>query len=134
MSAGTYLLDSDVIIDALNGKRGRHALLEGLLRQGHLLACCAINVTEVYAGVRPHEEERTREFLDCLAHYAVTREIAREAGLLKRHWSRKGTTLSLADATIAAVALANDLPLITGNAKHYPMPELRLVPLPAQRG
>lgn len=134
MSASMYLLDSDVIIDALNGKRGRNVLLEGLLREGRLLACCAINVTEVYAGVRPHEEERTGEFLDSLGYYPLTREIAREAGLLKRHWSRKGTTLSLADATIAAVALANDLPLITGNAKHYPMPELRLCPLPAQRG
>jgi predicted nucleic acid-binding protein len=134
MTAAAYLLDSDIIIDALNGKKGRHVLLDGLLREGRLLACCAINVTEVYAGVRPHEEERTREFIDCLGYYAVTREIAREAGLLKRHWSRKGTTLSLADASIAAVALANDLPLITGNAKHYPMPELRLVPLLGQRG
>jgi predicted nucleic acid-binding protein len=130
MTAGTYLLDSDVIIDALNAKQGRHALLQGLLREGRLLACCAINVTEVYAGVRPNEEERTREFLDSLSFYPVTREIAREAGLLKRHWSRKGKTLSMADATIAAVALANNLPLITGNAKHYPMRELRLCPLP----
>jgi hypothetical protein len=134
MTSATYLLDSDVIIDALNGKKDRHVLLDGLLRERRLLACCAINVTEIYAGVRPHEEERTREFIDCLSYYLVTREVAREAGLLKRHWSRKGTTLSLADATIAAVALAYELPLITGNAKHYPMPELRLVPLPGQRG
>jgi hypothetical protein len=34
MTSATYLLDSDVIIDALNGKRGRHVLLEGLLREG----------------------------------------------------------------------------------------------------
>jgi predicted nucleic acid-binding protein len=130
MTAATYLLDSDVIIDALNGKRGRHALLEGLVREGRLLACCAVNVIEVFAGVRPSEEERTCEFLNSLEYYAITREIAREAGLLKRHWARKGITLSLADATIAAVALGNNLALITGNARHYPMRELRLCPVP----
>ncbi|MBC8165886.1 MAG: hypothetical protein H7Y20_08445 [Bryobacteraceae bacterium] len=52
----TYLLDTSVIIDALNGKRGRRDLLLGLVRQGHLLACCPINVTEVYAGMRSNEE------------------------------------------------------------------------------
>jgi len=62
--------------------------------------------------LRPHEEERTGEFLDSLGYYPLTREIAREAGLLKRHWSRKGTTLSLADATIARW-LGQHLPLIT---------------------
>lgn len=104
--------------------------LQGLLREGRLLACCAVNVTEVYAGLRPHEEERTQALLDSLDYYPVSREVAREAGLLQRRWSRKGITLSLADVTIAAVALANDLPLVTGNARHYPMPELRLCPLP----
>ena len=130
MMATTYLLDSDVIIDALNGKSGRHLFLQGLLQEGRLLACCAVNVTEVYAGLRPHEEERTQAFLDSLDYYPVSRETAREAGLLKRRWSRQGITLSLADVTIAAVALANDLPLVTGNARHYPMPGLRLCPLP----
>ena len=54
----TYLLDTSVIIDALNDKRGRREFLLGLVRQGHLLACCPVNVTEVYAGMRPKEEDR----------------------------------------------------------------------------
>jgi hypothetical protein len=45
----TLLLDTSVIIDAINGKRNRGELLRELLHQGHLLACCPINVTEVYA-------------------------------------------------------------------------------------
>ena len=80
----TYLLDSSVIIDALNGKRGRHLLLEELLRHGHLLACCSVNVAEVYAGMKPSEEAPTEEFLRSLDYYNVTWEIARRAGLLKR--------------------------------------------------
>jgi len=126
----TYLLDTSVIIDALNGKRRRSQLLQEILQQGHLLACCAINVTEVYAGLRSPEETRTRELLESLEYYSICWPVARLAGILKRDFARKGTTLAATDATIAAVALHHQLTLITDNRKHYPMKELRLHPLP----
>ena len=126
----TYLVDTSVIIDALNGKRGRRDLLLGLVKQGHLLACCPINVTEVYAGMRQKEEAATEEFLRSLEHYHVTWPVARLAGLLKRDYGRKGTTLTVADAMIAAVALVHELALITDNVKDFPMKELAFYPLP----
>ena len=127
----TYLLDTSVIIDALNGKRGRRELLLGLVKQGHLLACCAINVTEVYAGLRPTEESATEEFLRSLEYYHLTWSVARLAGLLKRDYRRKGATLTVADVTIAAVALVNELTLMTDNVKDFPMKELVLYSLPS---
>ena len=126
----TYLVDTSVIIDALNGKRGRRDLLLGLVKQGHLLACCSINVTEVYAGMRQKEEAATEEFLRSLEYYHLTWPVARLAGLLKRDYGRKGTTVTIADATIAAVALAHELTLMTDNIKDFPMKELVLYPLP----
>jgi len=126
----TYLLDTSVIIDALNGKRGRRDLLLGLVKQGYLLACCPINVTEVYAGMRPNEEAATEEFLRSLDYYHLTWPVARLAGLLKRDYGRKGSTITVADATIAAVALIHELTLITDNLKDFPMKELRVYPLP----
>lgn len=125
-----YLLDTSVIIDALNGKRGRREFLLGLVKQGHLLACCPINVTEVYAGMRPKEESATEEFLRSLEYYHLTWPVARMAGLLKRDLSRKGTTVTVADATIAAVALVHELTLMTDNVKDFPMKDLTLYPLP----
>lgn len=62
----TYLLDTSVIIDVLNGKHNQDALLKGLLSQGDLLACCAVNVSEVYAGMRPKEETKTEALLQSL--------------------------------------------------------------------
>jgi len=124
-----YLLDTSVIIDFLTGRRDRAALLGSLLGQGHLLACCSVNVTEVYAGMRPPEGAKTDAFLQSLEYRKVSWEIARRAGLLKNEWARRGQTLSLADATIAATALAGDLVLITDNRKHFPMPELKLYSL-----
>jgi len=125
-----YLLDTSVIIDALNGKRDRKALLAELIRKGDMLGCCAVNVTEVYAGMRPHEANLTEEFLNSLEYYDITRQIARQAGLLKREWARKGKTLSLGDVTIAAVATVNKLALATDNVKHYPMQEIEIYQLP----
>ena len=127
---GTCLLDSGILIDALNGKRGRRELIDQLIQDGADMACCSINVTEVYAGLRPGEEAKTGRLLRSLKFYPVTWEIAKQAGGLLNVWRQQNRTLSLPDTTIAAVALANDLMLVTGNPKDFPMPELRLYPLP----
>ena len=126
----TCLLDSGIIIDALNGKRGRRELIDQLIQDGADMACCSVNVTEVYAGLRPGEEAKTERLLRSLKFYPVTWEIAKQAGDFLNVWRRQNHTLSLPDTTIAAVALANDLVLVTGNLKDFPMPELRLYPLP----
>src|ERR1035437_2825210 len=68
----TLLLDTSVLIDTINGKRNRGELLKELLHQGHLLACCPINVTEVCAGLRTHEESRTLNLLQSLQYYPIT--------------------------------------------------------------
>ncbi len=128
--ATTCLLDSSVIIDAINDRNGRSELLDKLIGQGTLLACCPINVTEVYMGMRPHEAEKTAEFLASLEFYPVTWEIAKYAGELYREWRQKGQTLALPDLTVAAVAIGNGLRLATDNPKDFPMPELWFCPLP----
>jgi predicted nucleic acid-binding protein len=119
-----------VIFDHLNGRFGRTEFLEQMMDQGHVFACCPVNFTEVYAGLRVGEEERTEAFLNSLEYLPVTPEIARQAGLLRRDWQKKGQTLSYTDVTIAAVALSNEVLLLTDNRKHFPMPELQLLPLP----
>jgi predicted nucleic acid-binding protein len=129
------LLDSSVIFDHLNGRFGRTEFLDQLVaQQGHVLAGCPVNFTEVYAGLRPGEEDRTAAFLNSLEYLPVTPEIARQAGLLRRDWQKKGQTLSYTDVTIAAVALSHRVPLLTDNRKHFPMPELQLIPLPDRAG
>jgi tRNA(fMet)-specific endonuclease VapC len=126
----TVLLDTSVIFDHLNGRNGRTEFLSDLIEQGYSLGCCPVNFTEVYAGLRPGEEVLTRRFLDSLEFFPVTAGVAARAGLLRRDWRQKGHTLSYTDVTIAAVALAYDLPLLTDNQRHFPMPELKLYPLP----
>ena len=124
------LLDTSIVVDVLNARAESRRWLHGLTEGGYTFACCAVTIAEVYAGMRPHEATATEEFLDSLDYYETTRDVARRAGYLKAAWARKGQTLALPDVLIAAVALEHGLALATGNRKHFPMPELNLLPLP----
>jgi predicted nucleic acid-binding protein len=64
------------LLDALNDKKNRNRSLVTLAEQGHTLACCPINVAEVYAGLRPKEEQRTAALLRSLQLYPITFPIA----------------------------------------------------------
>jgi predicted nucleic acid-binding protein len=125
----TFLPDTNILVDALNGKRGRAALLRELVLGGHRLACCSVTVAEVYSGMRAHEAVRTGQLMSPLSWYEITRVEARSAGRLRFEWARRGVTLGLADTLIAATALQYGLTLITDNRRHFPMPELSFYPL-----
>jgi predicted nucleic acid-binding protein len=126
----TYLLDTSVIVDVLNEKKNRRLLLKQLVAQGHILACCPINVAEVCAGMRAKEEEKTRVLIGSLEYFPISLAVAELGGLLKRDHRRAGATLSLTDAMIAAVAIHHQVTLITDNVKDFPMKELTLYELP----
>lgn len=125
----TILLDTSIIIDALRNRRGRRGLLRSLLEEGHELACCAVNVAEVYSGMRPHEAEETTELVEGLDYVQISREAARTAGELRQQWQRKGKTLSLPDALIGAVALREGLTVATDNVCDFSMLRLELLPM-----
>ncbi len=125
-----YLLDTSVIIDALNRKQGRWELLASLVEAGDMLACSVVTLSEIFAGVRPKEISLTERFLNALEHYDLDSQLARAAGLLKNEWARKGRTIGVVDMMIAATALAHNLVFMTDNRKDFPMPELALYPLP----
>jgi len=124
------LLDTTVLIDTLRASQNRRAFLADLVAAGHTLATAAINIGEVYAGMRPTEELRTEAFLSSLDCYPMSGAIARRAGSLKSAYARQGQTLSLADMIVAATALEHGLTLLTDNRKDFPLPELQFHSLP----
>ena len=124
-----FLPDTNVLIDALNGRRDRKQMLHGLVIQGHTLACCAITIAELYAGLHPHEIAPASAFVSAMLWTDMSFAVARKAGELKYEWARKGKTLGAADTMIAATALHYGLTLITENRKDFPMPELQIHPL-----
>jgi len=128
----SYLLDSDVLIDYLRGKQDAVELVDGLagvqleVEKAQLLACSSLTITEIYAGMRSHEKARTDAIIGALICLPPTLEIAKLAGTYIHNYRTQGITLTPIDALIAATAVIHKLVLVTGNAKHYPMPEIQL--------
>jgi len=124
-----FLLDSDVMIWHLRGRREVMEMLKDLQRFG-VPGCSALSVLEVQVGVKKGEEEKTERFLGSLKIFDLNREIANRAAQMIRDFKGRGMTLDLPDAVIASTCLLHDLILVTYNAKHYPVAEVTFHPVP----
>ena len=120
-----YLIDSDVIIWALRGRRDTIYLLSNLAEE-ESLACSVINVLEVELGAKPSEMKAVREHLntyEILPALASTAHMAAE--LIRTHY-RKPHRGEWADAAIAATAIMHGLTLVTYNVRHYPYDDISI--------
>ncbi len=120
-----YLLDSNIIIWHLRGRREITEMLKDLQRSG-LPACSAISVLEVQLGVKTKDEEgKTNRFLESLKVFDVNIDIAKMATQLIREYKAKGVTMDIPDSIIASTCILHDLILVTYNRKHYPISGLK---------
>jgi predicted nucleic acid-binding protein len=124
------LLDTSILIDVPRRRNGRNECLAQLVRAGHALSTSTLNIAEIYADMRPAEESRTEDIFRALEVHELDGAGARLAGRLKNTSARKGHTLSLADAIVAAIAIERGCASLTDNHKDFPMPEVQLYPLP----
>ena len=124
-----FLLDSDVIIWHLRGRKEVTEVLRDLQRFG-LPACSALSVLEIQLGVKKGEEEKTDRFLKSLRIFNIDMEIASKAAQLIRRYKARGVTLDLPDSVIVATCIVHGLILVTYNRKHYPISEIKFHPLP----
>ena len=119
-------LDTTVLIDALRGRRAADRLraLRGI--GGPAPWICAINVDELHRGMRPTEEESTRNLIERLRIAPLGAREGELAGRWRREFAARGVTLSQADCLIAAAAVGVGAELATGNPKDFPMAELTI--------
>lgn len=73
------------------------------------------------AGVRsPELLERARSIVsDNFLMLPFDEQAAEEYGRLRAHLEAQGTPIGHQDTQIAAIALANDLTVVTGNTRHF---------------
>jgi len=125
-----FLLDSDVIIWHLRGKKEVTEMLRDLHRFG-LPACSPLSILEIQLGVKKGEEEKTDRFLRSLRIFDVNMEIASKTAQLIRERKAKGITLDLPDSVIAATCILHELILVTCNTKHYPILDIKFHQVPS---
>ncbi len=125
------LVDTDILIDVA---RGVEEAIEQLDRwdseQG--VAISVITYMELLVGCRNKREQRAVErFVRRFELLAIDPEISEEAiGLLVKYRLSHG--LLIADALIAATAIARGIPLVSKNQRDYQFIEgLELWPYPA---
>jgi hypothetical protein len=87
-------------------------------------------LAEVYAGLPPYPGIAAEQFLVDLNFLPSSRSAGRRAGEWRYLYARRGFKLPNYDTLIAATAEEHDATLVTGNRRHYPMPEVSLLPLP----
>lgn len=116
-----YLLDTNVIVDHLRGKKPIEA---SLVKKGSLVSI--ITQAELYYGAykskKPQENLRKiRQMLEDLAIDTVnlSKDIIDVYGQIKAKLEAKGQKLDEFDLLIAATALSSDLTLVTRNTSHF---------------
>lgn len=120
------VLDTDIIF-AFLGDLETAAETEKILLAGKG-SISSITVYELFRGVESKKHLKQRRLLLSYLHIIdLTTSIAREAGILYTLLRKKGLTVSNEDILIAAACIHDNIPLFTGNRKHFEsMPGLRL--------
>jgi hypothetical protein len=117
----TVLVDSDILIEV---SRGRNAEIVSkwmdLSNSDAAVLYSPVMVAELWAGARPNEHEALNNLFRALTCIPIDEESGRQAGIYLRQY-RKSHGIEVADALIAAGAVANKAELWTRNRKHYPM-------------
>jgi tRNA(fMet)-specific endonuclease VapC len=114
------LLDTDHWVALLRGRLS----LEGRVSPDEPLAITAISVAELTHGAsKSARAEENIARLDILLATLIIlpfdEAAARRFGALKAVLEQAGNRLADFDLQIASIALANDLPLITHNTRHF---------------
>ena len=120
------LLDSDVIIANLRNETPVTEFLDRLLEKGTVLYVSPIAYAEVYAGLRPGEDEAGGGFFRAVVCFHIDETVGGKAGEYLRTFS-KSSGVKIADALVAATAYCHQVGLYTLNRKHYPMKDIEMV-------
>ncbi len=120
----TVLVDSDILIEV---SRGRDAEIVAawtrLSRSDASVLYSPVSVAELWAGAFPKEHDSLNRLFEALTCTPIDEAVSKKAGQYVRKYGRSHS-LEVADALIAASAVASHAELWTRNRRHYPMKEL----------
>jgi predicted nucleic acid-binding protein len=117
----TVLIDSDILIEVSRGRnRAVVSTWIELSTSSAAVLYSPVSVAELWAGARPGEYDALRNLFRALTCAPIDEEVGRQAGAYLQRY-RRSHGVEVADALIAANAVANNAELWTRNREHYPM-------------
>lgn len=120
----TILVDSDILIEVSRGRDpGIVSRWMDLSRSDAAILYSPISVAELWAGARPNEWDAMYNLFRALQCAPIDEEAGRQAGAYLRRY-RRSHGVEIADALVAAGAVAHNAELWTRNRSHYPMKEM----------
>jgi len=121
-----YLLDTDVLIWVLRGKK---EIVEKVsqFKEQETLCISVISIAEIYKNIFPSELTTTEDYLNQHIQLDVNAKIAKVAGLYWQQYAKHLKGLSLTDCLIAATANINNSTLVSLNTKHFPMKDITVI-------
>lgn len=119
----THLLDTNACVRYLNGRAAGVRTKLAMMPLGNV-GICSIVKAEMYAGaLKSNNPVRTRSaqdnFLDQFVSMPFDDSAASSYAIIRAHLEAVGTPIGPYDLQIAAIALANNLTLITHNTREF---------------
>lgn len=124
-----YLLDTNVLISYSKQREPAYSWILARTRSVDELGICDIVVTEFFAGLPPRDRPTWEQLFGDMHFWETSFAAARLAGLYRYRYARQGQTIAASDALIAAVSVCVQATIVTGNVRHYPMPDVDLMTL-----
>jgi predicted nucleic acid-binding protein len=115
----SHLLDTSFVIDVLRGLPAARERFARLFEEGGPIYVDEIVACEAAAGSHLHPDPALTGLLRPLEFIQPGPESALDAGRWRAEARRRGRTLSLPDALIAAAAVAMDATVITRNVRDF---------------
>lgn len=117
-------LDTDLLIAILRGKKEAYSKVVALDEDSKGAATTAINAFEIFFGaykskMQSENLKETQRLLDRLNVIPLDFSSSKRAAEISANLSTIGEPIDYRDAMIAAVALENDLTLLTHNKSHF---------------
>ena len=113
------IADSDVLIDALRGRKGITERIALELQSGDLFTT-AISAFELWSGAKTErEKEKVNALLGAIPIISLSEAAARLAAGIRIELEAKGEGIGMADYLIAGICQERRAILLTRNQKHF---------------
>lgn len=120
------MLDTTFVIDHQRRVPAAVQRMQEMLARGDEPIVTSVVVSEAWVGAREPGDPTLLRFLQYLEYVHPGPETARVAGEFRANARRRGFTLGLADALIAASALHLDATVLTRNVRDFELTPVRL--------